>query len=203
MSKINELITPRGFEIVRDRIGEIVADEMANQFTLHSDSSINPTVFVERFIPFGKEELPVVNITLGRGLFDNKKAPGADGTYNFNIDVYANAKSSDSADADKTASLKMQRMAGMIYYILSDPQYRTLGFAPPSILSVGFVDFNILDPLKLERQDGLSTIFGRLNFEVKIVETQQLLTAQNIAGYDTTVKMAESDKGFFFQGNEY
>lgn len=198
MSKINTIIPAQGFEVARNRIGEIIADELANQSTLSANPAINATVYLERFVPFDKTELPAVNVTLSQGSYANKKAPDGVATYNYFVDIYCASKSNDSNTGDKRASFNMQRIAGIVRYILNDPQYRTLLFAPPFITRVSVLDFNIKEP-STGGADGSNIIMGRLNIEVLVVESQDLLIALILDGQNTSIKLEESDSGFFYQ----
>jgi len=198
VSKINSIISPQGFEVVRDRIGLIIADELANQATLAAMPAINATVYIERFIPFDKTELPALNVCLALGNYANKKAPDGVATYNYNIDIYTGSKTNDTDFGDKRAAFTMQKIAGIVRYILSDAQYRTLDFPAPFITRVTIADFNIKEPTT-GGQDGLNVCMGRLNLEVLVAESQDLLDTIALLSATTSIKLSESDSGFFYE----
>lgn len=196
MALINYILQPRNFELIRDRIGLILADEIANQFTLTSNSDINATVYVERLIPFDKTEMPCINVLLDRGDFDNISVKQADGTYNFFIDVYAKSLSTQGSNGDKLSAIALQKIVGLVYSILEDTQYRTLAFAAPSVQHTQITNFQIAGPQN--NQDAVSTTMARLIFSVKITESVKLLDADDIQGWETSVTLAETDKGYVF-----
>lgn len=196
MALINGVIPRQNFELVRDKIGEILATEFAAQFALTSNSELNATVHVERIVPFDNTEIPCINVLLSRGNFDNMTAKKSDGTYQFNIDVYAKSKSSENQGGDSRASFIMQKMVGMAMAILENPRYRTLAFAPPSVAHTQVSDISISDPTN--NQDAESVMMGRLTFQVRINENVELLTANPIVGYETTVTLSETEKGYVF-----
>lgn len=198
MTKINLIIPSRGFELIRDRIFDILSDEIPNQATLQSNTDIDANVFVERFLPFNKTELPAININMATGNFGNKKAPDGIATYNFNIDIYCAAKTDSTNFGDKKAAFAMEKIAGIILYIFSDAQYRTLLFDAPFITRVTVQDFNIKDP-STNGQDGLSTIMGRVNLEILAVEENELLASIALKESFTKVKLDETNKGLNYQ----
>lgn len=198
MSKINLSIAPRGFELIRDRIFEILADEIPNQSTLQSDPNINAKVFLERFLPFDKTELPCININMASGAFNNKNSPDGIAIYNFNLDIYCGAKTDSVTFGDTKATVAMEKLGGICLYIFSDPQYRTLLFAAPFITRVTVLDFNIKDP-NTNGADGLSVIMGRINLEVLAVEENELLASIQLASSGTKVTVNGTDKGLQYE----
>lgn len=199
MSKINGIIPERSFETVRNRIGEILADEISNQFNvLTQDLNLNAKVWVERFIPFGHAEIPAVNVCLNRGMYSGQTAVQADGTYNFHIDLYVKAKTDATDDGDKKAIFRLHRLGGVIQAILENPVYQTLGFQAPFVMSRHVKEFLIADPSGTIKE-ATSAVMGRLNFSVLVPESYQLKVPNLIAGYDTTVKLYETEEGYFYQ----
>ena len=81
MPKITQAIPPQAFEIIRNRIGLILAEEIDNQSILTYDPDLDLTVWVERTVPFDKTELPSVNVSLARGSYDSKTYRETDSTY--------------------------------------------------------------------------------------------------------------------------
>jgi hypothetical protein len=199
MSKIVGIIPPQAFEIVRDRIGEILADEINNQYTVATDQpKLNATVWVERFFQFDQTELPAINIMLNDGSYDGQTNIQADGTYTYNIDVHIKAKSRAGEKGDKRSMLNLHKLLGAIRAILDDPQYVTLGFANPFVMKRHVKKIAIADP---NGNDTEAVVMGRLTFEVKVPEKYNLKVPQVIPTYNTTVKIAETDKGYFYTSN--
>ncbi len=197
MALLTQKIPEQNFELVRDRIAEILADEiLAQSLIVPLTPELNAKVFVERFVPFDKTDIPCVNVVFANGNYDNQNTLTADGLYKYNIDVYAKAKSTTIEGGDKLASIKLHRLLGICRAILENPQYRTLAFAPPSLQRVTVVDIAIEQPQNT--QDGSSVIMGRLTFDVSVCEGTQLQSANNISGWETSVQMDETPQGYQF-----
>jgi hypothetical protein len=197
MSVIQGPISPQAFEVVRDRIAEILADELHNQSVLAGDDEIDANVFVERFIPFDKTDMPAVNVMLARGTIDGQSAIQSDGTYLFNIDAYTKAPSSDVQMGDSIAIVRLHKLIGLCRAILENPRYKTLGFQPPFIMNRRAVEISIADP-DSKANDGMCSAMGRLVFSVKVPESCELIVPPLIAGYNTQVKLELTDKGHMY-----
>ena len=192
---ITQAISPQAFELVRDRIGEILAFELAAQADFTYGEIPDLTVYSERFIPFDNTELPAINISLSRGLLDSQTAIQSDGTYRFNVDVHTLSPSSEGSPGDSEAMYKLHRLIGVVRAILEDPIYKTLGFVPPFVMNRHVDDIAIADP---DSQDTSSVVMGRLIFVVRVPETVNLIVPNLISGYETNVKLALTDKGYIF-----
>ena len=103
-------------------------------------------------------------------------------------------------DGDQASMFKVQKILGVCRAILSDPRYKTLGFEPPFVMN-RHVE-NIESP-KPKNSDLKSVVMARLPILVRLPENVELLTASLIEGYDTQVKLAETDKGYKFVGDNY
>jgi len=196
-AQITTPIGSRAFELIRHQIGAILADELPSQATLNSDSNLNAEVFVERFKPVGDEEVPVVIIgfsDLAPGL---KTASSTDGNMTFLIDCYEKAKSTDSEkQADKTATIKLQRLIGVIYGILSHHKYRTLGFAAPFIEHTEIKDIKIAQPKNAK--DASSVVMGRIEFIVRAPDKNTASDPVMIDGYSTQALLDLTDLGYTY-----
>lgn len=195
MSILNGIIPQQNFELVRDRIGQILADEFARQFALTSDPDFDLEVWIERFIPFDKEELPTINVSLSAGTFANQTAKQTEGTYTYFIDAHTKAKTSDSDAGDALATIKLHRLLGMCRAILENPGYKTLGFTAPFLSNRRIERLDIADP---GAQDATSSRMGRLAFTVRVVETMELIDASPLGSSFTTVKLHSTEKGYFY-----
>lgn len=197
MSIITGVIPPQAFEVIRDRVGEILADELANQFTLTANASLNPPVEVERYRAVDATELPLLVVNVARGSYDNKHAITSDGTYLYNIDGYVRGASSSGQDGDNLASITLQRILGICRAILENPGYKTLGFAPPFIERVFVQEIGIAEP---ERTDKENIMMGRLTLLVRVPEDVELITPVDLDVFSTQVKLEETEKGYIFTG---
>jgi len=132
------------FEIVRNQIAQILADEVASQMALATTATKDPelwdmTIFAERFNPWellrdSKSIVPVVNVWYDRSTF-NKSASNVvarqqtDGV--FNIDIVANGNAADDGagghtPGDKDAITNVQRGARLARNIIMSANYTYL-----------------------------------------------------------------------------
>lgn len=192
MSIISTVIGSQAYELIRNRISEILADEIANQSALGSDVS-NATVWLERFTPFDNTELPAVNVGLATGNFTGQTLLQSNGTYQYNIDAYVSAETTDTAESDVLAYKKLHRLLGVMRAILENSQYKTLLFAPPFIMNRSVESLSFADPKK---DSSIAVAMGRLSFQVKAVETTETLDGAMIQESITSVKLALTDKGY-------
>jgi hypothetical protein len=198
MAKINIEIPIANFEIIRDRIALILAEEIDNQAVLTYDADLEAVeVFLERTKAFDKTEVPCINVSLATGNFSNKHQGYQDGVYTFNIDIYTNAQSTDAEDGDVLSTLSNHKLLRICRYILEDPQYKTLDFAPGFIGNTMCTEINIANA---ERMDEFNHIMSRISFSVKSFENNALKIANAIDGYKTTLKIIESNSGYLYVG---
>lgn len=197
MSLITGVIPAQGFELIRDRIGAILFDEIQNQGVVGGDVFLTSVkVFSERSNSFDKTELPAINVCVAGGNYGNKQQGNSDGTYTYNVDVFCNAKTSDGEAGDEKAAVRMERLLGICRYILEDPLYKTLGFAPPFIGNTHCVEINIAAAGK---DDADTTRMGRLTFSVRCAETNSLIVPVLIGSYVTHVILSEG-QGYVWEG---
>jgi len=195
LSKITTIIPIQNFELIRDRVAQILTDELAQQFVLSGDADNNATVFLERTIPVDKTETPLVNVNLNRVSLETQVQVNTDAVVLFNIDVYHSSKSDSTNAGDQLAVLKLHRLMGICRAILEDPQYKTLGFATPFIMNRHVESLDIAESGK---QDAVSFSMGRLVFSVKIPENTALLVPTVAAGFDTSLTLELTAKGYQF-----
>jgi len=193
------IVTTRSFELIRDRIAEILANELPNQATLHVDANLNAPVFIDRIVPLHDEELPLVNVLMASGTYNSFTQTKQDGTYTFNVDIYVGSASSSIEDADVLSMRKLQKLSGVIQGILMHPNYVTLGFARPFIehrevanISTGIPNNNL---------DASSVTQARLELVVRVPETSVPMVPNDIEGWQTQVFMGLTDKGYIYSGD--
>lgn len=197
MSILIEAIPEQNFELVRDQIGAIIKTELAGQVVLQpTEEAIKDVkVFIDRLVVSNKAELPLINIFLDTGNFNNQDVEAQDGVYIFNIDFYVSGKSGSNEARGDTRSLRdLQRLMGVIRAIIQSAKYLTLGFEAPSVLHRSIKSLLISDPTT--SQDGSNISQGRLTLEVRLVEEAEMFVSRILLGTDTTVKLFETSKGF-------
>ena len=199
---ITQVIPQQNFELVLDGIGVILELELPNQQVLDNTFD-SPTIWKERAIPLDKTEIPAVNITLSSGDYSGKDATLVAGKYHYNIDCYTQSAGTDDDPGDKLAALKLHRIIGKIRAILENPAYNTLGFARPSINRVYVAGFRIMEKKAMTDahypSDALSNVMARISFVVDVPEYVQLGTGKLLTGSDTTVKLYETEKGYYYK----
>lgn len=199
MALIDGTIDRQAYEVVRERIGLILATELENQVTGFGNYDADAEVWLERIIPFGDAELPCVNVQLAQGVFDGHTIKQTDGTYTFNIDVHECAKTTGKEkvqQADYLALTKLQRKLGLCRAILEDTRYKLLNFTPPFVMHSRMKILNIANA---DAQDATMSVWGRLQLEVKVPEVVNLLNLTDLAHFDTSVKLYETEVGYVFR----
>ena len=197
MSVISEAITERNFEIVRKRIGSILADELPNQATLNGETYLNATVWDERFVPFDYTETPSVNVSVVDNSLNSYTQYDEDQTVLFNIDIYMSAKTVGAERGDVRSMNRLQRLTGVVHAILMHNRYKTLGFTPNTIIMNRHVQkMDIGEPTKTN--DATSITFARLTYAVRIADGSQTPTPVVLDGYETQVVLEETTSGYLW-----
>lgn len=201
MAQINYIIPPQKYELARNRIGEILIDEFDNQLLLTGNYDLDIKVDVEGQNPYyDKVELPAINVSLLNGGFGNKNQGSVDGNYIYAIDAFTSAKTTNTMKGDKLSTFKLHKLLGIARAILEDPKYKTLGYVPGFVMRTGFTNIDIME---IKKDDALNTIGGRLLFAVSLNEITALGVPRLIDGYETRVKISNTDQGYFYQGENY
>jgi hypothetical protein len=199
-SVITVPIGQSSFELVRNRIGEILIDELAAQHTLSPIAGVTSAkVYIERFRSFDNVELPSVNVTIDADSFGHRTAVSGDGTVTYNIDCYTSAPTTSAIAGDTSAMARLHRLLGICRAILMDSRYIKLGFTAPFVMSRAVTQMQLSKPV--EATDGLSLVMGRLVMTVRVPEQVSQDTLLEIAGYDTQVKLGLTEKGYIFSGD--
>lgn len=207
MPKINEAIPPRSFELIRDRIGEILADELDNQFLYTYEPALeNIKVWVERTRPFDKLELPAIVVSLQEGKFENKHQGYADGENTFNIDIYTNSKSTVAERGDHDSVIMAQWLAGLIWTILESPTYNTLGFSQPMIgrtmvEGLMMADRHQLELFRIHNDDAQYTSVCRLLFTVCANEQASFVGVVLLDGFETKIRLSNTEAGWVYSSD--
>ncbi len=204
---IEGLIQRRGFELVRDRIGQILVSEFENQLSISdqlpdSDADklpfIEPITYVERFRRIDSNEVsvkPLVNVMNSTGDYDSKSMADSDAEHTYFIDAYLTKKGVDGSKA----LFNLQRLLGLIRGVLSNPEYRTLLFPPGLIQSVRCNNIAIRQP---EQETTDNAVMGRVNFVVKFTQDENLKTPEQwVDSAITNVTLGETSEGYIYEYN--
>lgn len=190
---ITEIIPIQGFEIVLNKIGVILFEELTNQKNIQAITG-DFDLFIERQEPYDKAEDVVVNISLDNDNFTGKTQKDSQGLTSFFIDVYSKGFLAMKRDSSSYFRDKRSVYTGLIRYILSSTKYNKLGFEP------GFIGGAYVDSISYEstpgNEDGSFVKFARINFSVRIQENQKNWSGVPLLGNDSSVKLAETNLGY-------
>lgn len=198
MAKLNKVINPQAFELIRDRIASILYDEIGNQYVLTYDPDLaSIPIEIEGINPEDKIDLPLINVSLGGGKWDEFKEYNGEilGAYIYYVDVYSDAASTDSAQGDNISARKLQKIIGLCRAILENPIYKTLDYAPGFVKRVGCKDLLIKDKA---RNDTMNSQMGRIIFSVEVFETDQSQDGVLLQQSNTTVTVNNTSDGYTF-----
>ncbi len=200
MGLIDRIIGPDKFEIILDRIAEILTDELATQSQFTYDLETDAEVTIENGNPEDLSGLPVVNVSVSTGNYDNKDYRSVKGTYQYFIDCYANSKTTPTSDGGYLSAKKVHKLLRLCRAILNDPIYKTLGYEPGFIYRVYFSNFDIRGN---NPKDALNSGMGRLILNVEVDESNKLIVPQLIESYRTRVNIGNTSQGYVYEGSNY
>lgn len=199
MGKIFTAIQSQAYEIIRDRILIILMDEMDLQQQLTYDPDLELQFFLERLIAIDKEEVDSVVVSLAAGEYLNENQGSSDGNYTFYVDCYCKSKSRDGEDGFTRSNVKLQKLLGIMRFILKNPIYKTLGFTTPFIMNLTISNIDIKG---MDSTDAANTSMGRLTLKIRANETTSLLDGVRVSGYDTRVYLKDGI-GYFYETDNY
>lgn len=200
MSKIVGVIPLQNYELIRNKIAEIIAIELENQFVISYDPDFDCNVWLERTTPFDQTEMTpaVINVSFIDGNYQNEDVKDADGVYSYAVDVYSRGYTNDENIGDTRAALIVQKVIGKIRAILMATVYKTVDTGLGIVKNRRVVSVQVYDPKRHPQGDDSTTFdqAGRLTFQVTAIETVEVLTPNMIQGSDTWVRWCCTDKGY-------
>ena len=167
MALIQDPILPQNFEIYRDQIALILADELSNQFVLQPTLEIlNATIQVERFIPVDVSEMPLISVRFFNAETERDHQTAAQVKNTYVVDVFTKATFSEdeSVRGDSQSFKDTSRLLGVIQRILKAPEYLTLGLTNGGVRRTNIEGWTPLDFQRNEDRESVAS--GRLVFEV-------------------------------------
>lgn len=125
-SIITELIPDQPFQIIQNRIGEILLEEITAQHTLQNlDSSF--AFFVERISPPDVSEDVVITIACREQDNQEYTQQSSQGQNMYFIDIYCVGIENGNQSMSENVRLKLFKYVGIVKYILNSGKYPTLG----------------------------------------------------------------------------
>lgn len=203
MAIITEAIQPQGFDLVGNRIAEILTVEVANQVAIQGFEETVET-FLERIEPFDKNEDVMISVALRQGDFDGQNLRESQGTYRYFVDLFVSGYAEEDPDGEITAPSiisknKLYRYLGLIRYILMSGKLNNLGFAPGIIggkyISKILIDTDYSNFGNHSNYDGSYIRFARFWFDVRVQESQLLWDSIPLYGNDTKFTYENTPKG--------
>lgn len=216
MSRIDTIIELSNFEIVRSKIAQVLAIEIANQITLIDSalegdispereavldfykSSLPLSVWESRFLPPGQDEMQFLNIVYVKSSFEDLVCHSTQtGIVNYIIEGWSSAKtvgSSNNQRGDYLASAKLERMLAVARAILSDKRYARFDTSVGNINKVG--DIEISQPETDSGKNMNNVIYGKIMVSLKIAETVPEVYGLPWFGSNTELTLNETQKGF-------
>ena len=190
---INYTITERNFELIRNRIGEILFVELDNQFKRYNPFAAVDGVYIERKKPIDENETSFINVSVISGDFDNKNVRSKDGTIQYAIDVFTRMASKNGKPGYKESQLQTTRLLGICDYILENSQYKNLGFAPGSIGHTLVKQLQVADQ---NAQDVANIAMGRLTMTVRAIEQNALVSGVPLLTSVTQFNLEYTNQGY-------
>lgn len=215
MSKISYIISKGNFEIIRDKIPQILATELYNQYLLltdkiNNDPPTDPTeladlqlsldslpifdvsgtptikVYLERTSRPGTVETPFLNVILQNNPVNQLYG---NETYRSNtvyvVEAYQSAKETESERGDTRSAKKLHRLINMCWKILGHGEYKYLD-NEEIVNSRKVNDIKIGLP-ELGATTSESEIYGRFDLVVDMNEENEQNPEIELQGNDTTV----------------
>ncbi len=194
-------IPTQGFERIRDRIMTILLTEFNNQVvSFYNTDCEGVKFFAERLVTMDKTEADYINISLLKGDYSNKDVDYVDGTYQYVLEIVTNAKNEKQGNeiirGDKLANFRLQRLMGIVRYILEASMYAKLNFESPFIMHTELSKFQIYKPEP--GQDGVNNAFAQAVFTVRAAEVTDALEAPYVAGSMTNVQLELTENGYMY-----
>lgn len=215
MARIQGILGKGRFETIRDAIGAILVEEIANQISLLealttptndqlTDLKIlqNTTVWRERMVPIQQDEAYIIIPLLFNADFQNQSVFQSDTSIEYYIDVYGKSKAEKDTGkrADRNSAERTSRLLSYIYFILQHPEYRTLGFENHTVQYIRARNFSSFRRSEVEENEtsvGIVMYRGILTVD-SLEENGETNPTQNITELFTSVEINETDRGFQF-----
>lgn len=209
MPQLDYIIGSSNLEIVRSKLASILSDELSNQKSLIealadptddqllSLYSIPEKVYEERFVVIDESEATVLNVTLmNQPLSALTGFQQQTDVARINIEAYSQANSTPEQDGDAAATLKLHRLLMLSRHILMAPQYFDLGLK-------GYIGSRVASDLEIYQPDeGIQNgyvVSGKFTMQVKIIETNKTVDGVSLLESETTHRLYDTEKGYYYE----
>lgn len=197
-SILTETIGKQGFELVGEKIAQIITEEVSKQKDTQNFQE-NVEFFLERIEPFSKEEDVMISVAFREADYDGFTTRDSQGSYIYFIDVFCSGMGIGNKAPSIVSKEKLFRYLGLVRYILSSSKYLTLGF-PPGLIGGKYIKKITLDTDysnfgNHSNYDGSYIRFARLMYLVRVQENQELWEGVALNGNNTNITYDESALG--------
>lgn len=189
-SIITELIPDQPFQIIQNRIAEILIEEITAQHQIQSlESSF--AFFVERISPYDVSEDVVITIACREQDNMEYTQRTSQGDNMYFIDIFCGGIESDDRSMSEDVRLKLFKYVGIVKYILNSGKYPTLGF-PKGLIGNKHVkkvtfDTDYSNWGNHSNYDASGIRFCRIIYMVRALEETQLWQGIPLQGNDSVV----------------
>lgn len=189
-SIITELIPDQPFQIIQNRIGEILLEEITAQHALQSlESSFE--LFVERIHPYDVSEDVVITLACREQDNEEYTQQSSQGKNLYFIDIFCGGIESADRSMSEDVRLKLFKYVGIVKYILNSGKYPTLGL-PRGLIGNKHVkkvtfDTDYSNWGNHSNYDGAGIRFCRILFSVMAKEETELWQGIPLQGNDSVV----------------
>lgn len=197
-SILTETIGAQGFELVGNRIAEILVEEIANQIAVQG---FEETVegFLERIEPMDKSEDVMFSVAFREGDYEGQTQRDVQGNCMYFIDLFVSGYGQGETAPSIVSKNKLFRYLGLIRYILSSGKMPTLKF-PPGLIGGKYIKKIILDTDysnfgNHSNYDGAYIRFARIIYIVRVLENQSLWDGIPLEGNNTQITYENTTKG--------
>lgn len=197
-SIITETIGIQNFEVVANRIGSILLEEIENQKRLQGFRDTTE-IYLERIEPYSKEQDVMITIAFREAQYEGQTARDSQGNYLYFIDIFCAGHGDGEIEPSIIAKDKLFRYVGLCRYILTSGKYMTLNFPP------GFIGGKYIEKITLDTDysnfgnhsnyDGSYVRFARIIYRVRVQENQLLWEGVELQGNTTGITHDNSGLG--------
>ena len=223
MSKINYILGTDNFELIRSRIAQILLIELTEQKALNiaalaieitkptpdplliaeyelNISCIPDKVWEERFIRPTPQDYPMLNVVFTNAPLNEAISHSTQiGEDKFQVEAYTDSDSKEKGNGDVLATFKLHRLLAICRKILMDRNYVKLEFEVENFIGYRKVEDIVIAQPQTGADNAKHSIYGKLDLLVKCGEYINDLSGIPFAGTDTTYRIFDTEKGYFWQ----
>jgi len=205
-SRISGEIANQRYELVRDRIAEIINAELVVQKAAATDPITIEVleeyfIFAEGFRAVNDSQMPAITISNCNMDFDNPHPTSSRNSITFYLDFFGREFSNQNDRGDKKTAVHLQRFIGIVRAILANPSWIRLGFD----LTLGDVFVNSAHVRTVRRMDEVNTrdagdvVMYRMLFEVVVIEDTATLDSIVLGEHLTDIQFEDTAFGYQYK----